>query len=69
VPRQGPAQSVCRSPTYIFRQNSAAYRRHLLNDGNGNEQKRQAREKVNRSTGQRRIQQTTHDQGVDKLKE
>ena len=69
VLRQVPSQSVGRSPTYIFRQNGTAYRRHLLDDGNGNEQERQAREKVNRATGQRRIQQSTHDQGVDKLKE
>ena len=59
------AQGIGGPPAYIFRQDSAAYGRDLLDGGNADEQQRQARKEVHRSTGQRRIQKTTHDQGVD----
>ena len=69
VPGQVAAQRIGRPPPYILRQDSAAHRRDLLDRGNADEQQRQARKERHRIPGQRRIQKTTHDQGVDQLQE
>lgn len=62
VPGQVTPQGVGRPPPYIFRQDSAVDRRDLLHGGDADEQERQARKELHRSVGQRRVQESVHNQ-------